>query len=86
MAWDVIDIFEVFALHGKLKRKEIIWLYTTQLLPLVSEFYAVGLLTFYASDSPLLFGEEEILILRGESELGGKSRRYLTAIVIEMSS
>lgn len=71
MAWDAKDIFKVLALHGKLKRMEIIWLFTPQLrLPLVSEFYAVGLLTFYVSDSTLLFGEEEILFLRGESELG----------------
>lgn len=68
---------------------EIIQLFTTQLLlPLVSEFYSVGLLAFYGSDSTLLFGEEEILFLRGESELGlpGKLRRYWTATMVERSS
>lgn len=69
IAWDMIDVFKGPSLHGKLKEMEVIWPFTTQpLLPLVSAFHAVALLTFYVSDTILLFGEEEIPFLRGESK------------------
>lgn len=66
IAWDIIDIFKVLSLHGKLKEIEVIWPFATQpLLPLVSSFRAMALLTFYyISDITLVFGQEEVLFLR----------------------